>query len=245
MQGAFLKPKRSATFASSVRITFASVRRFADFWASEGGKRPSSRPYVRSSQVGCERNANVRNAGKREKRYTITHNIYFFFYIYFPFSLAFANSHDCLAAQMLCASRAGACARVRERSRTPQAKEGNDALVSTERPTADHSTTRLADESTAPRRLFQLFSETSGLNPLGPRKTWARRGLHPSGGLRFAGNRTCCAHVAPRSRGGPGAHPLPAPARSRPEAALGAAREFLRFLPGAYQSLGRGKESGY
>ena len=122
---------------------------------------------------------------------------------------------------MLCASRAGACARVRECSRTPQAKEGNDALVSTERPTADHSTTRLADESTPSRRLSQLFSETSGLNPIGPRKTWARRGLHPSGGPRFGGNRTCCAHVAPRSRGGLGAHPLPTPARLRTQAALG------------------------
>lgn len=124
------------------------------------------------------------------------------------------------------ASRRKCCAllaraRVRERGRTPQAKEGNDALVSTERPTADHSTTRLADESTVPRRLSQLFSETSGLNPLGPRKTWARRGLYPSGGPRLAGNRTCCAHVAPRSRGGLGAHPSPTPARSRTQAALG------------------------
>ena len=120
-----------------------------------------------------------------------------------------------------CALRARARVRVCERGRTLQAKEGNDALVSTERPTADHSTTRLADESTPPRRLSQLFSETSGLNPLGPRKTWARRGLYPSGKLRFAGNRTGRAHVAPRSRGGLGAHPSPTPARSRTQAALG------------------------
>ena len=122
-----------------------------------------------------------------------------------------------------CALRARARVRVCARGdgRTPQAKEGNDALVSTERPTADHSSTRLADESTAPRGLSQLFSETSGLNHIGPRKTWARRGLHPSGRPRFAGNRTCCAHVAPRSRGGLGAHPSAHPARSRTQAALG------------------------
>lgn len=143
---------------------------------------------------------------------------------------------------MLCASRAGACARVRVRSRTPQAKEGNDALVSTERPTADHSTTHLADESTAPRRLSQLFSETSGLIPLGPRKTWARRGLHPSGRPRFAGNRTCCAHVAPRSRGGLGAHPLPAPARSRTQAALGGLpANPSGSSPGPIKALGAGR----
>ena len=122
-----------------------------------------------------------------------------------------------------CALRARARVRVCARGdgRTPQAKEGNDALVSTERPTADHSSTRLADESTAPRGLSQLFSETSGLNHIGPRKTWARRGLYPSGKLRFAGNRTGRAHVAPRSRGGLGAHPSPTPARSRTQAALG------------------------
>ena len=147
---------------------------------------------------------------------------------------------------MLCASRAGARARVRGRGRTLQAKEGNDALVSTERPTADHSTTRLADESTPPRRLFQLFSETSGLDPLGPRKTWARRGLYPSGKPRLAGNRTGRAHVAPRSRGGLGAYPSRPPPRGRAhKPPWGAARESLRFLPRAYQSLGRGKERDY
>ena len=146
---------------------------------------------------------------------------------------------------MLCASRVGERARVRERGRTLQAKEGNDALVSTERPTADHSSTRLADESTAPRGLSQLFSETSGLNPLGPRKTWARRGLYPSGKLRFAGNRTGRAHVAPRSRGGLGAHQSPPPRGRALKPPWGAAREFLRFLPGADQSLGRGKERDY
>ena len=135
------------------------VRRFADLRASRWSKHPSSRPCVRSSQLTCERNANVRNRARKKDRCVYTHNIYFFFHIYLPSSHAFANSHDCLAAQMLCASRAGARARVRGRGRTLQAKEGNDALVSTERPTADHSTTRLADESTPPRRLFQLFSE--------------------------------------------------------------------------------------
>ena len=139
-----------------------------------------------------------------------------------------------------CALRARA--RVRERGRTLQAKEGNDALVSTERPTADHSTTRLADESTPPRRLSRLFSETSGLHPLGPRKTWARRGLYPIGKPRLAGNRTGRAHVALRSRGGPGAHPSPTPARSRTQAALGGLpANPYGSSPGPIKALGAGR----
>ena len=65
-------PKRTVAFVSSVRITFANVRRFADFMALEGSKRPSSCSCVRSSQVGCERNANVRN--RREEGEKIHNN---------------------------------------------------------------------------------------------------------------------------------------------------------------------------
>ena len=144
-----------------------------------------------------------------------------------------------------CALRARARVRVCARGdgRTPQAKEGNDALMSTERPTADHSTIRLADESTAwPATFFRNF---------GTESVWASNNdsadfdritarLSP----RF-GNGTERAHVAPRSRGGLGAHQSPPPRGRALKPPWGAAREFLRFLPGADQSLGRGKERDY
>ena len=121
---------------------------------------------------------------------------------------------------MLCASRAGECARARERSDAPSERGERCPRVngaSDRRPFYHPSCGRV----NAPAPPFPTFSEISGLNPLGPRKTWARRGLYPSGKPRLAGNRTERAHVAPRSRGGPGAHPLPTPARSRTQAALG------------------------
>ena len=157
---------------SCVHVTFASVRRFARFWLSEDAATRRTSPCVRSSQLTCERNANVRNAARRKDRCDYTHNIYFFFHIYLPSSHAFANSHDYLAAQMLCASCAGACALVREGTiGRPKRKRG--AMPSCQRsvrpPTILPSVLR-----TSQRPGLQLFSETSGLNQFGPRITIVR-----------------------------------------------------------------------
>ena len=148
---------------------------------------------------------------------------------------------------MLCASRAGACARVCARGRPDAPCERGERCprvtgASDRRPFYHPSCGRV----NAPAPPFPTFFRNFGTEPprasknVGEARAVPKRQAAPRGESHRT--RPRCPTFARRAWGAPVAHPARGRAHKPP---WGAARESLLLLPRAYQSLGRGKERDY